>query len=348
MAKTTGTAAVAERPTDALWLAALPSLRVSAVQGHVPAPAQEQPCEGTLSGLPGAVTDLALSRDGRLLVAAHYGADAVSLIDPSNLTVRATVEGVPEPGRIAVADRVYVTSAGIDEDGLTAIALDGGVRLATKRIDAHVRGLAVSPAGDTLFVGRGSGEIADVAAVNVESGVLGRIEVSKDRGAGVDTVRVSPDGSRLYVSLAGENGDAVLVVDIPSGRLLHSITCSGSVADIAVHHDGRRAFVAGWDENLGGVLTIIDTAAGRIIDVIPVGGMSTQVALTGACAYVVSDDVIAVVDIATARVVDTIGVGRPISCIAVNSEGTGLYIADFDGTIESRSFAGDSLLRAAS
>ena len=58
---------------------ALPAIRTSAqVQRAV------HPAEGVLSICP-AATDLAVSSDGRHLVAAHYGQDAVSLIDVDTL-----------------------------------------------------------------------------------------------------------------------------------------------------------------------------------------------------------------------------------------------------------------------
>ncbi len=40
MAKTTGATAVAEKPTDALWLAALPTPRITVAQDRLPAPVQ--------------------------------------------------------------------------------------------------------------------------------------------------------------------------------------------------------------------------------------------------------------------------------------------------------------------
>lgn len=348
MAKTTGTSAVADRPTDALWLAALPTPRIAVARNRQPAGMPAAPAEGVLSGLHDPITDMALSPDGLLLVAAHRGADALSLIDTGGLTVRATVEGIAEPGRLVIADRIYVTSAGITEDGLVAIDISGGTALGTREIDAHLRGLAVNPAGDTLFIARCGEDGADVAAISVESGAVGAIPVSAESGAAVETVRLSADGTRLYASVATTTGDAVVVSDVRSRRLLRNIRCSGSVADIAVHRDGRRAVAAGWDPNLGGVLTVIDTVAGRIVAIAEIGGLSTQVVLSGSVAYVVSGDHVVVVDVAAGRVIDTIAVGRAVSCIAVNSAGTQLYIADFEGTVESRSIAGDSLLLAVS
>lgn len=347
MVKTTGAAAVAEKPSDALWLAALPNPLV-ATRDRLPAPALPQPAEGVLSGLPAAVTEMALSRDGRLLVAAHYGADAVSVIDATDLTLRNTVDGVAEPTALAVLDRGYVISAGIAEDGVVAIDVAGGFPLATRPVRSHVRGLAVSPAGDTLYIGRCGDESADIAAITVESGALSVIEVSSAAGDTVDAVRISADGTRLYASLSGTAGDAVVVADARGRCVLQSIGCSGRISDIAVHRDGRRVFATGWDDNLGGVVFVIDTARGRVTETVVIGAPSTQLALTATHAYVLCGDEIAVINVATCQIVDTIAVGRPLACLTVSPDGTLLYIADFDGTVEARGIAGDSLLRAAS
>lgn len=348
MAKSTGAAAVAEKPADALWLAALPTPRISVDSDRLPAPTQPAPTAGVLSGLPAAVTDMALSRDGRLLVAVHYGADAVSIIDTSDLTVRAAVEGVTEPHTPVVADRAYVTSAGIEEDGVVAIDLSTGVTLATREIDAHVRGLAAGTDGDVLFVARCGDDVADIAAIDVQSGALTAIPVSDIPGAAIATVRLSADGARLCATVVTDEGDAVVVVDVRSRRVLHTIGIPGSVGDIAVHRDGRRVVATGWDDNLGGVLTVIDAAAGRVIDTIVTGTPVTQVALTTTHAYLLSGEEITVVNVASARVVDCIDIGRPVACLTVNSDGSLLYVADYDGTVEARSTAADSRLRAAS
>ena len=347
MPKTTGAAAVAEKPTDALWLAALPTPTIAVAAARLPVPVVPEPAEGVVSGLPAAATDMALSADGRHLVAAHYGADAVSIVATDDLTVRATVDGVAEPCTLAVSDRVYVTSAATAEDAVVAIDLDLGTVLGSREINAHVRGLASTPASDTLFVAR-CGETVDIAAIDVESGTLRAIPVSDATGATIDAVRMNADGTRLFASLITDAGDAVVVIDVRDGRVVQTIGVPGSIADIAVHRDGRRVVVAGWDPNLGGVLSVIDAVAGRVIDTVATGASGTQVALTADHAYVLAGDVVVVVGINALRVVETIDTGRAAACLAVNPAGTRLYIADYDGVVEARAITGDSQLRAAS
>ena len=66
MANKTGSAAVAERPADSVWLSTLPTPRIAPVSGSARPSAEMlravRPAVGELAGLPGAVTDLAVER----------------------------------------------------------------------------------------------------------------------------------------------------------------------------------------------------------------------------------------------------------------------------------------------
>jgi YVTN family beta-propeller protein len=329
---------VAERPAEALWLAALPTPAVSPASDPrlpvTPGPAPS-PALGTISGLPGAVTDLALSADGRSLVAAHYGDDAVSVIDVTTLAVTASVAGIPEPYALSVADRVYVSSAGIAEDSAIAVDTASGVALAAKPIPASARGLAISPGGDVLYVARCVDDVADIAVIAVESGEVATIPIARGEGVTVDTVRINADGTRLYAALTTDSGGALLVIDTGTHSISQQIPLNGPVGDIAVHRDSRRVFITGWSEDLGGVLAVLDTDSGRV-DVVDIDGLATQVALGPSHAYVVHGDGetggIAVIN-STGQTVERIDIGRPVSCVTLNRDGSRLYIADYDGGV---------------
>ena len=348
MAGTTGANAVAERKTDALWLAALPTPRIANTVDRLPV-TRVKAAVGAVSGLPGAATDMALTADGRSLVLAHYGDDAVSVVDTETLTATAVVVGVAEPFALSVADRAYVSSAATAGDSVVAVDLDLGIALADRAMNSAARGLAAAPAGDVVYVARCGDGVADIVAVDVTSGRMTVIPVAHGDGATVDAVRVNADGSRLFATLRTAAGSAVAVVDTRAYRVLQTIAVQGSIGDIAVHRDGRRIFATCWDDARGGVLTVLDTAAGRVLKTLAVDGLPTQIALTASLAYVANGDTITVLDIATCRILDTIELGRPVSCLAVNADGTRLYIADFDGDVTANSVgAVDPGLRAAS
>ena len=356
MANTTGVTAVAERPTDKVWLSTLSSPRIASTSDLLPAvrPAADlsrvvRPALGVLSGLPGAVTDMAVSHDGRQLVAVHYGDDTVSVIDISTLTVSATVTGIAEPYAVATADRAYVNSASDVDDTVVAIDLKAGAALAAKEITVGARGLAVSPAGDALYVARSGDQVADIAVIDVESGKSKTIAVTRTVDDWVDTVRINADGTRLYAALNTDSGGSLVVIDVRARRVLHTVALGGSIGDIAVDRDNRRVLVTGWDDELGGVVRVVDAVAGRVVETIAVDGLPVQVVVSGTTAYLVDGQEVVVIDTAIARIVNRIDTDGPVSCIAISRDGSRLYVADYDGAITALEMANaDRELRAAS
>lgn len=353
MARTTGATAVAERPTDALWLAALPRITTTVEDRvdrlPVAARPQAEAAEGAVSGLPGAVTDMAVSADGRSLVLALYGDDMVCAVDTGTLAVTGVVADVAEPYALTVADRAYVTSAANSGDSLVAVDLGFSVALAERAMTTAARGLAATSSGDLVYVARCGDDNADIVAVDVASGRMTVIPVAHGAGVTVDVVRLSADGRRLYATVRTGAGSALAVVDTKARKVLQTIAVDGTIGDIAVHRDGRRIFATCWDDEVGGVLAVIDSGAGRVVATLGVSGLPTQVVLTDTRAYVLHGDRIAVFDTATCGSVDSIELGWPASCLAINPAGTRLYIADFDGTVVARAVsAAGPRLRAAS
>ena len=133
----TGGVAVAERvaAAHALWMSTLPTIRRAPVGELLPQPLRtaelELPTEpiaapalvvgGAIAGTHGPISDLAVSSDGGRLVAAHYADDVVSIVDTAAMAVTATITDVPEPYRVTVADRAYVSSASDSDDAVVAI-----------------------------------------------------------------------------------------------------------------------------------------------------------------------------------------------------------------------------------
>ena len=338
MANTTGGAAVAERPSDSVWLSTLPTPRIAAISGLTRTSAELhraiRPAVGELAGLSGAVTDLAVSHDGRHLVASHFGADTVSVIDIATLTVSSVVPDIAEPYAVAASDRAYVRSASVAEDSVVAVDLDTGFPLAARVVGVGARGLAVSQSGDLIYVARSAEDLSDIAVVDVESGHISSIAVTGESGASLDAVRVNAAGNRLYAALTTAAGGSLVVIDVRAGRVLSTIAAGDSIGDIAVHPDGRRIFVTGWDSELGAVLRIVDTGAGRVVHTIETGGgLSAQVIVTAGAAYLADGHQVAVIDAATARIAERIDIGRPVSSLAVSRDGSCLYVGDYEGAV---------------
>ena len=72
---------------------------------------------------------------------------------------------------------------------------------------------------------------------------------------------LSPDGTRLYISLWG--GHAVAVYDPATQQLLPSIAVESHPNDLALTRDGRRLFVANANSNS---VSVIDTRTGRVTE----------------------------------------------------------------------------------
>jgi YVTN family beta-propeller protein len=353
MATTTGGTALAERPTDSVWLSTLPTPRHATGSDTLPAirPAAAasrviRPAHGVLAGLPGAVTDLGLSADGRHLVAAHYGDDTVSVIDVETLSVTATVSAISEPYALATADRAYVRSASILEDGVVAVDLESGAALAAREVGVGAGGIAVSPAGDLLYVARSCDGVADIAVIDVESGNVSTIPVVRSAGVCTDVLRINRAGTRLYAALATATGGTLAVIDIRTGRV-QAVAVGASIAEIAVPGDDRRVFVTGRDGAGNSVLHVVDTAAARVVHSAPVDGLPVGVLAAGGVVYLAYDEKVAILDASTLRVISHVEIGRPVSCVAISRDGSRLFVGDYDGAITALQAFGQSL-RAAS
>jgi YVTN family beta-propeller protein len=355
MATMTGGTALAERPTESMGLPTLGSRRHAAGSEMLPAvrPAAylhriARLPEGVLSGLPGAVTDLAVSRDGAHLVAAHYGEDAVSVIDTATLHVTARVSGIAEPSAVATADRAYLRSASIDEDIVVAVDLNSGAALAAREVGVGAGGITVSPAGDLLYVARSADDVADIAVIEVESGNVSTIPVSRAAGASLEALRIDRAGTRLYAALTTASGGALVIVHVRTGGV-QIVPVGAAIGEIAVAGDGRRVFVTGWDEEMGAMLHAVDVASARVARSVAVDGRPVAILTTGSAVFLAHDEDVTVMDPVTLRTTNGVHIGRQVSALAISRDGTRLYIGDFDGAVTALPVPGaDQGMRAAS
>lgn len=339
MATMAGGSALAERPTESILPSPAVTPRRSSGSKLLPAVragAYLHPIarlsEGVLSGLPGAVTGLAVSRDGAYLVAAHYGEDTVTLIDTATLDVTATVVGVDEPYAVAAADRAYLRSASIFEDTVVAVDLETGAALADREVGVGAGGLDASPSGDVLYVARSVDGVADIAVIHVESGHVSAIPVTRTAGASIDSVRINAAGTRLYAALTTATGGELVVVDIRSGRV-NTVAVGSAVGEIAVYGDDRRVYVTGWDADKGATLYTVDTSSARVVGSVALDGLPVGILATGSAVYLAHGEQISVLDAGTLRSINSIDIGRPVSCLTISRDGTRLYVGDYDGTI---------------
>ena len=179
------------------------------------------------------------------------------------------------------------------------------------------------PSAGRLFVtNEGSGDISviDVATQKV----VATIPVGKrPRG-----IRVSPDGSTLYVALSGspiappgvdestlpppdKRADGIGVVSVADHKLLRIVKAGSDPEQTAVSQDGSRLFVANEDVGEASVVAVDD---GHVLANLKVGGEPEGVEMRpdGQVVYVTSeeDSHVAVIDATALKVLKTIGVVR--------------------------------------
>ena len=87
-------------------------------------------------------------------------------------------------------------------------------------------------------------------------------------------VRVSPDGSRLFIST---NTTTVYIVDTQTRQVIGSVQVGFAPNGFAVHPDGRIIYVSA---SFGGSVTEVDMFTGAVLRTFNVGGIAQDMAVT--------------------------------------------------------------------
>jgi DNA-binding beta-propeller fold protein YncE len=180
--------------------------------------------------LPGpAAAGLAVTADGKRLVVANYENDSIHVVDVASRTIMATLDlrpggGVPGgefPFWVVIQGNttVYITSERDRE--IVVLNISGAVPVVGARIPLRGQPVraALSPDQHRLFVTEGSQDTVAVISTKTykileEISTVARSSVFANRlgfkGASPNSVAVSPDGSRLYVTNGGANDLAII------------------------------------------------------------------------------------------------------------------------------------------
>jgi DNA-binding beta-propeller fold protein YncE len=286
-----------------------------------------------------AVSDMAISPDGRVLMTTHYGDDSVSLIDTANGAVALSVIDVEESFAVALSgSRAYVSSVAAEHDSVLAFDTESNEIVAEYPVAFNVTDLAVSPNGRHLYAGRTDVEGADVAILDTKTGKKESVRIADTAGTTTGCVRVSPEGRRLYVAANGSSTAHLVMVDAVQKRVLNAVEITSPIRDIALSPDGATAYVGSAGPDFGTVLDIIDTRTSTITSTHKIGdvaGLLTQLTVSrdGERAYLVGNQSVAVLSTATQDVIGSIAVDGDPSCVIESPEGKRLYIADYAGTV---------------
>ena len=113
---------------------------------------------------------------------------------------------------------------------------------------------------------------AAIAEIDVRQGYRIRWLPS---GADPETLAVSPDGTRIFVS--NEDANEASIVDVVSGKILRSLPVGVEPEGVTLSPDGRWCWVTAESS---GTVTVIDTARGEVAATIPVEGRPRSAAFS--------------------------------------------------------------------
>jgi DNA-binding beta-propeller fold protein YncE len=244
--------------------------------------------------------------------------------------------GVPgEPFAVVVSDdRAFVSTSCASHDAVSVIDMDTRTVIATYPLAFGVTALAISPNGKRVYAGRTGDDHVDVAVIDTTAERVGTIEIASGAGIGVDAIVVDPAGKRLYVATTDVRGSQLVVIDVETTRVDRKVWVGAPIRDIAFA--GDSVYVLTSDRTRGGAVSVIDLATNRITDTVELGiGAPTQMVLgpDKTRAYIVDYDYVAVLCTLSHEIVTNISVGARPSCVAVDTDGDRLAVADYAGDV---------------
>lgn len=231
--------------------------------------------------LPGpAAAGLAITADGKRLVVANYENDSIHLVDIASRTTTSTLDlrpggGVPGgefPFWVVIKGKttVYVTSERDRE--VVVVDISGPSPVVAARIPLRGQPVraALSPDQQHLFVTEGSQDTVAVISttsnkVLEEINTVAPASVFANRlgfkGASPNSVAVSPDGTRLYITNAGANDLAVIELGGDGGtgkdeywrksQILGLIPTGWYPNSVSVSADGWTLYAVNGKSNAG-------------------------------------------------------------------------------------------------
>jgi DNA-binding beta-propeller fold protein YncE len=288
----------------------------------------------------GPIGDIAIV--DRAIVVANYGDDTVAVLDADTLAVDGVVAVPGEPVAVVVSgDRAYVSTSSSSHDAVSVIDTAAGTVIATYPLAFSVTAVAVSPDGKRVYAGRTGNGYADVAVIDTTAERVGTIDIATGAGMSVDALKVDATGTHLYVATTDARGSALVVVDLETTAIERTIQVGPPIRDIAFV-DGVAYVLTSDLAAGGGVVNVIDVARARITDTVELGvGSPTQLAMStdGTRAYIVDYDRVLVLCTLSLEVIDSIAVSARPSCVAVDSTGGRVHVADYEGGVTAFSVA---------
>jgi len=219
---------------------------------------------------------LAVSPDGRRLLVANFQNDSVSVIDLASGGVREqdlrpgvidpTKSGAPggsfpravvwtSPSRAYVASQRDREIIALDVSD-AGIAVGARIKLGGQPVAFAARGarlyVALDNADRVAVLDARSGRIVEQILAAAPAGAAPGL--TRYGGAGVNSLALSPDGRRLYVTEGGANDVAVIDLGAPGVSGVAGLIPTGWYPTaVAVRPDGRQLYVVNGKSNTGPV-----------------------------------------------------------------------------------------------
>jgi YVTN family beta-propeller protein len=259
---------------------------------------------------------LVMTPDGRKVYVSSDGASTVSVIDTRTDQVVSSIDVGPHPHGLALSpDGRQLLVMGFGANQATVIETSGDRILGQIPVPQPHNG-AVSSDGRTAYVGsQQQGATALVVLDLTAMREVTRVPLDKTP-RGLD---LSPDGQRLYFTVAGL--DAVLVLDTSTNRIVGQIATGASPHVAMFTPDGHAALVVVQGP---GEIGVIEPTNNTVRATLKVGKTPHWLAISanGHTAYVTNEgsDDVSVVDVGSRQVMATIPVGNAPRKIAVQPQ----------------------------
>lgn len=280
----------------------------------------------------GPIGDLAAGGAG--VVAANFGDDSVSIIDPATRGLGGDIAVAGEPIAVVVTDdRAYVATGSASQDAVSMIDLETRTVVATFPLAFGVTALAASPDGKRVYAGHSAHDRIDVTVIDTVAERAGTIEIGYGPAASLDALSVDPSGRRLYAAVTDDRGSRLVIVDAETSQVQRVVAVGSPIRDIA--YAGGTVYVLTSDRAVGGAVHVVELSTNRLTDTVELGGAPTQLVMSPdhARAYIVDYDRVTVLCTLTLEVVDSLSIDARPSCVALDSDGSRLYVADYTGAV---------------
>ncbi len=253
-----------------------------------------------------------------------YGDDAIGVLDVATGRIVRTIKVAAGPEAVIVAPgggRVYVSS----EDATSLSVIDTASDAVTDTIDVgkFPEGMALSRDGETLVVGvfgTNQVDVIDTSTLRITK----RYTVGMAHG-----VTLAPDGKTAYVGSQVPGHNAIVVLDLATGRAAARVQLAQAPRGLFVSPDAKSLYftLANSAE-----VNVLDRATNTVTAHITVGPIPHQMAFTpdhkNALVVVQGAGQLAVVDLASHEVTATIRVGNFPHWVGITSDGTLAYVTN--------------------